>query len=86
GLLIWVAVFAASRIVSLASLVAALGVPLFQWWRAGWRPALLPVALTVIGALIVLRHRANLRRLWAGTEPRFSRVMRAKRDRACGGH
>ena len=73
GVLVWAAVFAASRIVSLASLVAALAVPLFQWWRADWRPGLLPVALTAIGALIILRHRANLCRLLSGTEPRLGK-------------
>src|ERR1035437_5555827 len=59
GVLVWAGVFAASRIVSLGSLAAALAVPLFQWWRADWRPGLLPVALTAIGVLIMIRHRAN---------------------------
>ncbi len=71
GALVWAALFAVSRIVSLGSVAAALAVPLFQWWRAGWRPGALTVALSAIGILIVVRHRANLRRLLAGTESRL---------------
>lgn len=64
-----------SRIVSLSSVVAALSLPVlmqgsFIAQGTGLRPAYL--ALAVLTTLLVLwRHRANLRRLMAGTEPKL---------------
>ena len=62
-----------SRIVSLSSVVAALGLPLLMlgWFGSGGlRPAYL--ALAVLTTVLVLwRHRANLARLLEGTEPRL---------------
>lgn len=68
GLLIWLLVFAITRYVSVASIaatVAAVG--------AGWFLTDRPIAflLTVLGAVIVWRHKSNLQRLRAGTELRF---------------
>src|SRR3989338_7844206 len=59
----------ASRIVSLASLVAALCAPLVFWFFA-YPPALVWLSLPV-GLWIIARHRENVRRLLSGTEPRF---------------
>ena len=62
-----------SRIVSLSSVVAALALPLLMlgWFGNGSiRPAYLGLAvLTTV--LVVWRHRSNLARLLAGTEPRL---------------
>jgi len=62
-----------SRIVSLSSVVAALALPLLMlgWFgNGGIRPAYLGLAvLTTV--LVVWRHRTNLARLLAGTEPRL---------------
>jgi glycerol-3-phosphate acyltransferase PlsY len=63
-------VFAARRIVSLASLAAAATFPIAQALTG--RPlseTLLGAALT---ALILARHRHNLARLAQGTEPTFT--------------
>lgn len=71
GLLTWVAVFVASRYVSVASISAAVVVVVSAWLiyvRAG---LLIPGVLTALCALVILRHRANLQRLRAGTELRF---------------
>ena len=71
GLAVWLAVFLLGRYVSLASVAAAAAVPAAGWilyLRQGW---LLPSALTALGAVIILRHRANIQRLAAGTEHRF---------------
>lgn len=79
GLLVWVAAFAISRYVSVASIAAAVVVPAFawrQWWVASGASPLLPVALTLLGAMIVWRHRGNIQRLQAGTEHRFGRKAR----------
>ncbi|MBN2376533.1 MAG: glycerol-3-phosphate 1-O-acyltransferase PlsY [Sedimentisphaerales bacterium] len=77
ALLVWVAVWGFSRIVSLASIVAAISFPLVFWlliWRIpSWQfSELLPLFGfgCVMAALIVFRHRSNIARLLAGTENR----------------
>jgi len=70
---IFLAVLTFSRIVSLSSVVAALSLPLLMlgsFGSGGLRPAYLLLAvLTTV--LVVWRHRSNIKRLWAGTEPRL---------------
>lgn len=66
---IWLVVFAISRYVSLASIVAALVLPLAAWWTHG-SPRMVFIA-TLVGALAVYKHRSNIRRLLDGTEHRF---------------
>ncbi|MFM7677082.1 MAG: glycerol-3-phosphate 1-O-acyltransferase PlsY [Synechococcus sp.] len=72
---IFLAVLSFSRIVSLASVVAALSLPLLMLgWFAdhgmGLRVPYLVLAV-VTTVLVVWRHRSNLQRLLAGTEPRL---------------
>ena len=62
-------VFAAGRRVSAASLAAALTLPAAAWWTG--RPLIVWAGAGVIAALILWRHAGNIRRLLAGTEPRF---------------
>jgi len=69
GALLWGVTFYATRYVSLASMLAALSLPLTTWalGRPGW-----VVGVTALIALFVIyRHRENCRRLLAGTENRF---------------
>lgn len=74
AVLVFVILLLATRYVSAASIVASLAFPLLLRWRYGpgypW-----PVYAAAIAAvvLIVLRHRANIRRLLAGNESRFGR-------------
>lgn len=69
GVVVWAALVAGTRIVSLASIVAALVVPLVVWTVQGSGAVLwLSVGLA---AFVVYAHRANIRRLLAGTEHRF---------------
>lgn len=64
---LFMAVFSLSRIVSLASVVAALSLPLLM--AAGSASnANLVVALVAMG-LVLWRHRSNIQRLINGTEP-----------------
>ncbi len=71
---IWGIVFKLSRYVSLASILAAVALPvvvivfLFANWMQGW--AYFYFAL-VASLLVILRHRSNIQRLMAGTENRF---------------
>lgn len=63
----WLLTFALTRISSLAALVATpLTLPLLAWQQ----PALL-LPVTVLAALIVWRHRRNLRDLYLGRERHF---------------
>jgi glycerol-3-phosphate acyltransferase PlsY len=70
---IFLAVLTISRIVSLSSVVAALSLPLLMvgsFGSGGIRPAYLLLAvLTTV--LVVWRHRSNIERLGAGTEPKL---------------
>jgi acyl phosphate:glycerol-3-phosphate acyltransferase len=69
---IFIAVVVISRYVSLGSIVAV-GVFPFVAWRIG-QFYLSPTSLALISLaslLILVKHRDNLRRLWAGTESRL---------------
>lgn len=72
--LTWLVVLLASRMVSLASL-AAVGMLVSVWLltAAPFDPAVLPITLyLLVGTLIVVvKHRANIRRLLAGAENRI---------------
>jgi acyl phosphate:glycerol-3-phosphate acyltransferase len=67
GAVIWAAVLAASRISSVSSMSAVIGVPLAAWLLG--MSALVPVFL-VIALIVIFQHRSNISRLIAGTEPR----------------
>lgn len=69
ALLVWLAVVAVSRYVSLGSIVAAASLPVLS--LALHRP-LLYVAFAVLAAAIAIyKHRPNIRRLLDGTESRI---------------
>ncbi|MEI6861495.1 MAG: glycerol-3-phosphate 1-O-acyltransferase PlsY [Verrucomicrobiota bacterium] len=66
---VWWTTFKISRYVSLASIFAALALPLAAFFL-GEPPLLLGLSLIIAG-FVVLRHRANIGRLLNGTENRF---------------
>ena len=65
----WLIIAVFFRISSLAALVAAIFTPCFAFWLFGVRPVML--ATIPMALLLMLRHRANIERLLAGTEPRI---------------
>lgn len=71
----WVILFLTTRYVSVASITAAVVLPvslvILRRGELGEDPWLFTFAF-LIGALVIVRHRSNLRRLLAGTENRFS--------------
>jgi glycerol-3-phosphate acyltransferase PlsY len=72
-LLVWLVTFAAFRYASVASIVTACALPLLCLaFGASW-----PIVgfAAVAGLGVVALHRHNVRRLLAGTEPRFSRTL-----------
>jgi glycerol-3-phosphate acyltransferase PlsY len=76
GVAIWIIVFWLTRYVSLASIIAAVVLPIVilvfssQDQNKG-KPLFYSSAC--IAAVIIWRHRSNLSRLMRGTEPRFTR-------------
>jgi len=58
-----------SRLVSLASVVAAALAPVV-FWALSYPPGEVWLGL-VIGLMVIVRHRENIRRLISGTEPKF---------------
>lgn len=78
--LAWLLVFLATRYVSLASLVAALVLPLACFALPAVPPPVggdvarpVQVAALLVGLLIIVRHRANIGRLVRGEESRAER-------------
>ena len=71
-LVLWLVVFALFRYASLASIVTASALPLLCLVFGSSWPIVGFTALAAVG--VVLLHRHNVRRLLAGTEPRFSRT------------
>ena len=66
---LFMAVISISRIVSLSSVVAAIGLPVLMV-LAGTNGA--SISVSVVASVMVLwRHRSNIKRLIAGTEPRI---------------
>lgn len=75
GVLIWAAVFAKTRIVSLGSLIGCVSVTLLVIIRRYIfdvpHPTPLVIASVVITLLIIFTHRANIGRIIRGEESRF---------------
>jgi len=73
---VWLITFFASKYVSLASLAAAVALPIcavatqLLGWGHGW-PSVGFGGL--VSLLVIIRHKANIQRLLAGTENRFGK-------------
>lgn len=71
---IFMVVALALRYVSLASIAAAVSLPIFAWFslRQGSPQNLLAIPfIAIASALVIAKHHENIRRLLAGTENRF---------------
>jgi glycerol-3-phosphate acyltransferase PlsY len=75
GVGVWVIVFWATRYVSLASVAAAVVLPIVITLMGSHDNSrkLLTYSCVFVAALVIWRHRSNLSRLMRGTEPRFTR-------------
>jgi glycerol-3-phosphate acyltransferase PlsY len=56
-----------TRFVSLGSIVATITLPVVEWFMPGLRAV--DIGATIVAALILFRHRANIARLRAHAEP-----------------
>lgn len=80
GLVVFVVIFALSRYVSLASILAAFGLPFFAYYFVRpWTPVM-AFGFLFLPFLVIVKHRGNIQRLISGTENRFGR--RAKTEGA----
>ncbi len=75
-ILVWIIIFYSTRYVSLASILAALALPVAVWILnkilAADRPLILYTCI-VLSVIVILRHRSNLVRLARGTEESFKK-------------
>jgi glycerol-3-phosphate acyltransferase PlsY len=66
---VFVAMVFPTRLVSLSSIIAAALAPLALWMS--FQPPAIVWMGAFFAAMIIWRHRGNIQRLFAGTEPRF---------------
>ncbi|MGJ8654093.1 MAG: glycerol-3-phosphate 1-O-acyltransferase PlsY [Opitutaceae bacterium] len=72
GLLIWVIWFYSTRIVAMASIAFGVSLPIASYLFYGTSDPRFVLGL-VLGGLIVLRHRSNIVRMFAGKENSFKK-------------
>jgi len=74
GMVMWLLVFKVSRYVALASIMAAIFIPLTMAIMMAsahqWNGILLGLGVALC-LMVIIRHRSNISRLMAGTENRF---------------
>ncbi len=68
-ILTWLIVFIIARIVSLASVLSSITLPLYMFLFK--QPRTLIYTSILLSVFIILRHKPNLKRLFQGKEPRF---------------
>lgn len=65
----WIVAFAATRYVSVASIVASIALPTAVWFTQ--ENLALRIIAIILGVLAIYKHRANIQRLRNGTENRI---------------
>ncbi len=65
---VWLAAVALTRLSSLGAILGMAAMPFLAFWLADRQIA---EVVTVLGLLVIVRHRANIRRLLRGEEPRI---------------
>jgi glycerol-3-phosphate acyltransferase PlsY len=73
---LWAVVTLATRYVSLGSIAASVSLPFTSWATGGSWTVI--VATGLMGGMAIFKHRANIRRLMQGTEPRMAWPARHK--------
>jgi glycerol-3-phosphate acyltransferase PlsY len=83
GGIVWLVFMGAFRYAGLASIAMGLAFPLAAWWRMapGRFESEVVLGASALSLLILVRHRQNIARMRAGTEPKIGR----KRGAASGG-
>ncbi len=68
---LWLFILGVSRYVSIASILISLFTPIIVWWFS--QSMVLTSAFTIMGMMVVWRHRGNIQRLQDGTENKFQK-------------
>ena len=71
GVGVWVVAFYATRYVSLGSILLAVSLPISSVLLGNSQ--FLTLFFALLGVFIILRHRTNIQRLFAGTEGKFAK-------------
>jgi glycerol-3-phosphate acyltransferase PlsY len=78
---VWLIIAFAQRYSSLAGLTASVTAPIFAYaaWLQGWAPdgTKFAASAAIIALIVVWKHRANIARLLAGTEPKIGSEKKA---------
>ena len=81
---VWLAMAGIFRISSLAALTASAVVPVAMW-IGGWVSTTLAAVLIALAVLVWIRHKENIARLLAGTEPKIGKKKDAPAPAASNG-
>jgi len=65
---LWLLSAVVTRLVSLSGIITAIAIPVVAYFT---RQPQIAILCTVLGAIIILRHRENIARIFAGTEPKI---------------
>jgi glycerol-3-phosphate acyltransferase PlsY len=79
GVVVFIAVFAISKYVSLASILSAIAFPIFAMLlpHASYGPWLIAV-IVIVPIIVIAKHHQNIARLLNGTEYRFGKPKAAR--------
>jgi len=72
GLGTWIVTLLVTRYVSISSIVSAIGACCFAWFTKEQGETVIPITLTVLSLAVIIRHKANIKRLINGAENKFS--------------
>lgn len=70
AIVVWIIAFVATRYVSIASILAALALPMGVWFTLENIPV--RTIAIILGLLAIIKHKANIQRLMNGTENRIN--------------
>lgn len=73
---VWIVMFKTTRYVSVASIIAAIALPVTMMvllFLQNLRSPVLVYFSACLTAIVIVRHRSNISRLISGTEPRFAK-------------
>jgi len=80
-ILTWLVIFIITRIVSLASILAGISLPIYMLFFGPRDPHFLIFASFLLCLFIILRHKDNLKRISQGKEPRLNLMRRRLTER-----
>ena len=85
ALMVWIVVFGRWRMVGIASCAAALALPVLtavSFALDGHTRAGVPMLIVtgLLALIVLIKHRGNIARTLAGTEPRFGEAAQARED------